>query len=119
MFYHLLRLIILLPLKLTKQTSSQAMKKKTNLINHHINQKGKNRKYINNLNILDNPFSYQFKENNTIILLTKLCSQALHPSHSTSLPSSFSSNCSTSIETCQTKIKPTHEKENYFNKTPD
>lgn len=41
MFYHLLRLIILLPLKLTKQTSSQAMKQKTILINHQINHSGK------------------------------------------------------------------------------
>lgn len=53
--YHLLLLIILFPLKLSKQISNQLIKKKTNFINHQINQNGKNRKYINNLNINQPP----------------------------------------------------------------
>lgn len=48
--YHLL-FIILLPLKLNKQISSQPIKHKTNLINHQISHNGKKHKYINNLNI--------------------------------------------------------------------
>ncbi len=35
------------------------------------------------------------------------------------LPSSSPINFSTSMETSQTNFKPTHEKENYFNKPPD
>ena len=54
--HHLLFLLIaLLPLKLSKNISTCSMNHATNLINHHINQKGKNRKYINNLNINQSP----------------------------------------------------------------
>lgn len=54
--YHLLFLLIaLLPLKLSKNISICNMNHATNLINHHINQNGKNKKYINNLSINQPP----------------------------------------------------------------